>query len=468
MKIKKYLFTVLCLGLLILSGCDDNVSLVGNKIWPDGDLITAYTDTFQIVATTVQRDSLFAKTTAGLLGNYYDPLYGKLKADYLCQFYCEDEYQFRETPKDNQIDSIYVAIYYRAIGNPNTPFQVQVFPVTKPLDKVYYSNANPDDYCDLSKEWGSKVFTADNGIIFDSTQISANTYMYYRVITVPLPYELGQSFYEETVNNPAVFKTQQAFNDYFPGIYVTTGYGNGCLFDIQRTAIFIDYTAIVESTLGVDSVIYRTEQFITTKEVIQLNRFENSDTEQLLAENDDFTFVKSPAGIYTRLVFPAQEIKPIIEGRIINSLTFSVKYMPNEDWPYTLEPPPHLLLLPEDSLFSFFYNRNVDDNLTSYISVTCDSYGDPETSATTTQGYSASNRTYYFNNIAKLMAYHISVSEEDLRLLLVPVRRRTGTDSANLYYSTEISNYLSPSGVKLRKDKDLMKVSVITSKYNNK
>ena len=458
----QHLMVILSMGILVLSGCDDKMSLVGNTLIPDTDKITVYADTFQIQASTIQRDSLFAKTTNGLLGEYFDPLFGRLKSDYLCQFYCQDNFQFKGTPYNNTIDSIYVALYYWTIGDPNTPMQIQIFPVTQSLDKVYFTNVDPADYCDLTNELGSLVYTGFGGMIIDSTATSSGTYYYLRRVEIPLPYELGQKIYDETVNNPASFKNQQAFNDFFPGIYITTGYGSGNMLDIQNTDIYIDYqSAEVSETTSADTVIYYTEQFITTKEVIQLNRFENSDTEQLLAENEDYTFVKTPAGIYTRYVLPSTEIKPVIEGRIINNMLFNIKYMPNEDWPYSLSPPPFLLLMPEDSLSTFFQNRNVENNLTTYISSTQDQYP-----SGTTLGYTASTRTYYFHNIAGLLSYHISVSpDEDLRLLVVPVSRITGS-SSNYYYTTEINNFLAPSGVKLRKDNDLMKITVITSTYN--
>ena len=457
----QHLIAVLCMGIIIMSGCDDNLSLVGNTLIPVTDKITAYADTFQIRASTIQRDSLFAKTTNGLLGEYYDPLYGRLKSDYLCQFYCQDNFQFKGTPKNATIDSIYVALYYWTIGDPNTPMQIRVYPVTQPLDKVFYTNVDPADYCDLTNELGSLVYTGYGGTVIDSTSTSSGTY-YYRMLEIPLPMELGQKIYNETINHPESFKSQQAFNQFFPGIYVTTGYGSGNMLDIQATDIYIDYqSAEISESTDADTTIYYSEQFITTKEVIQLNRFENSDTEQLLAENDDFTFVKTPAGIYTRFILPSTEIKPVIEGRIINNMIFNIKYMPNEDWPYSLSPPPFLLLMPEDSLSTFFQNRNVENNLTTYISSTQDQYP-----SGTTQGYTASTRTYYFHNIAGLLSYHIGVSpDEDLRLIVVPVSRITGS-SSNYYYTTEINNYLAPSGVKLRKDNDLMKIIVVSSKYN--
>ena len=462
MKRIQHLIAFIWMGMFILTGCDDNMSLVGNMLIPDSDKITVYADTFQIRASTIQRDSLFAKTTSGLVGEYFDPLYGRLKSDFLCQFYCEDDFDFHETPHGNKIDSFYLTLDYierMIIGNPDIPMQIQVFPVTQPLDKVYYTNVDPADYCDLKNELGSLVYTASSGMVIDSFTTSSNTNYYVKRLVIPLPYELGQKFYDETVNNPSSFSNQQSFNVFFPGLYVTSGYGSGCMLDIINTTVHIDYQYNEISSSGADSLLFMKEVFIPTKEVIQLNRFENSDTEQLLAENEDYTFVKTPAGIYSRYVLPTTEIKPIIEGRIINTMLFNIKYMPNEDWPYSLSPPPYLLLMPEDSLGSFFLNRKVENNVTTFIS-SSDDYP-----SSTTLGYSSSARTYYFHNIASLLSYHLSTSpDKDLSLLVVPVNRITSS-SSNYYYTTEIHNFLSPSGVKLRKDNNMMKITIISSKY---
>ncbi|MDR2232188.1 MAG: DUF4270 domain-containing protein [Tannerella sp.] len=465
MKIFKHQLLIgICLGICFLSACDDNTSLVGGGLMPEEDRITVYSDTFLISASTVKRDSLFSKSTTGLLGEYYDPQFGRLKADYLCQFYCEDEFKFQGTPYNNSIDSIYLSLIYTESGDPNTPIQFQVFPVTRLLDKAYYTNVNADEYADLNTKWGEQVYTASSGTIVDSIQISATEYEYYKQLIIKLPIELGQRIYEETLNNPASFMNQQAFNEFFPGIYMTTGYGSGCLFNVYQTDIFINYKYVLLDTKGRDSTLYMTEQFTTTKEVVQLNRFENSDTEQLLAENDDNTFIKTPAGIYTRLVIPSRDIKPVIQDRIINSMMFSLQYLPNNEWPFSLKQPTHLLLLPEDSLSNFFMNRSVDNNITIFVSV-----DSPAGNSTSTQtGFSADTRTYYFNNIATILAYHFSVApDDDLRLVVIPVNRKTSSNSFGLY-SSEISNFLAPSGLKLRKDKDFMKIAISTSIYHNK
>ena len=111
MKIK-LLILGLGLGASILAGCNDDFSSIGTSIQPGDDTIAVYMDTFQIQATTVQLDSIYARSTSAQLGELYDPLYGNLVSDYMCQFYCPSDFQFKHTPYEGKIDSVEFNIYY--------------------------------------------------------------------------------------------------------------------------------------------------------------------------------------------------------------------------------------------------------------------------------------------------------------------------------------------------------------------
>jgi len=102
---------------------------------------------------------------------------------------------------------------------------------------------------------------------------------------------------------------------------------------------------------------------------------------------------------------------------------------------------------------TFFRNNNIENNITSFRG-----------------SYVASTRTYSFGNIAKLLKTHIESSpDEDLVINVIPVQRRVGT-TTNYYgqtseYTVAIENYLKPSGVKLRIDKDAMEMRIVTIEY---
>ena len=233
---KKYLkySPLFCLFTgLLLNACDDNLTKVGSTIQPPDDLITVYTDTFQMKASTVLLDSIFAKTSDCLLGEMYDPTFGIIKADILCQFYCEEGFTFSQTPINGIIDSVELLMFYPpgessviAYGDTLTPMQLTVYPIIKPLNRNFYTNEDPEIYCDMQNPLGSASYTLYDMSVPDNLRESGE---YTPLLRVKLPTELGQKFYDETVDNPSTFSNQNTFNEFFPGVYLTNTYGSGCL-----------------------------------------------------------------------------------------------------------------------------------------------------------------------------------------------------------------------------------------------
>lgn len=457
MKVK--LFTLgIALGAALLGSCDDGISLVGPSIQPDEDKINVFQDTIEVKASTVLLDSVYAKTSTALLGEFYDPTYGNLKSDYVCQFYCPEEYKFQHTPLDEKIDSMAFQITYSSwVGDSLAPMQAQIFQVTKQLERNYYTNVDPSEFCDMKILLGSKTYTSYDVSVPDSIRNITDTNdenYYVPKVRIKMPKELGQKFYEESVNNPATFNSQEAFNNFFPGLYVTTNYGTGNLLNISRSSLFIYYRYKTKSTeTNNDTIISTYERFNSTTEVIQLNSLKNGNLEQLLQPNDEYTYLKTPAGVCTKLEIQTSELKDKLEGRIINNLPFKMTALAQEEWEYTLDIPTSLLLLPEDSVKNFFESSKVQDNQTSYLGE-----------------YTSDGRTYDFKNISRVFEKHLENNpDEPLRLLVIPVENITET--SNSYYDTNtyttaINNYMSPSGVKLKKDKESMTLILTSSKYN--
>jgi len=444
-------------GCLVAASCTDSLNQVGNSILPETDKITAFIDTFKVEASTVKYDSLYARTNSGFVGEFYDPYYGRLKADFIGQFYCEDEFTFGDTPHEGKIDSVALYIMYSDWdGNPYVPMQMTIYPVVKELDKNFYSNVDPTQYCDMQNPVASLGYSPQSGAL--------DTTYGYNIWTqkIPLPLEFGQKFYDETVNNPASFKDQEAFNRFFPGLYVTTDYGSGNMIYVIGTQIVINYHIVLQDIEGVDSIAGRYEEFNIRKDVIQLNRLESSHDEHLLEPNDEYTFQKTPAGIFTKLVIPNKQIREIVQGRILNYVSFNLKYMPVEEYQYAMTLPPYLLLIHEDSLTTFFENRSLENSVTSYVSTV-------STSSTGAYiGYDESTRTYQFPNMVNMLNYYlINYPDEDLRLLAIPVSRTIATDSySGTTYSTAISHYLAPSGLKLRKNEHFTDMVIVSSYLN--
>ena len=75
----------------------------------------------------------------------------------------------------------------------------------------------------------------------------------------------------------------------------------------------------------------------------------------------------------------------------------------------------------------------------------------------------------YYLDCQKWQGVSFWAEDEDLEINVVPVQRRVGT-TTNYYgqtseYTVAIENYLKPSGVKLRIDKDAMEMRIVTIEY---
>lgn len=458
MKIKLFILG-LSLGISILSGCNDELTQVGTSIQPENDKPLVYADTFYMKARTVLTDSVYARTTYGSLGEIYDPLYGNLKSDYMCQFYSPENFRFKQTPLEGRIDSVEFQISYGRTwtGDSLTPMRAQLYEVTTPLTRDFYTNIDPEKYCNMQKSLGAQTYTArDLANVSDSIwgdKDQNGNFTYIPSIKIRMPQEVGQRFYDATIHTPEVFNNQNTFNEFFPGVYVTNTYGTGNILNIQGSIMTIYYKYMTKGYTGQDSIGKMSETFSATSEIIQLNRFKNTDMSHLLEPNDSIAYLKSPAGVYTQLTIPAQDIAPIIKGRIVSNVALSLKALPQEDWKYAFQAPSNILILPKDSVDGFFKSNSVEDNITSYRGE-----------------YVASTRTYTFGNIARLLRTHIeNTPDEDLVINVIPVERRVGK-TTNYYgqttdYTVALENYLKPSGVKLRIDKEAMEMRIVTIEY---
>lgn len=461
MKIKLFILG-LSLGIAILSGCNDDLTQVGIGTMPETDGVTVQADTFFMKARTLQTDSVYARTRRGTLGEIYDPLYGNLKSDYICQFYCPENYKFRFKPIDGKIDSIDFKIFYSSwTGDSLTPMRVQLYQISKPLPRDFYTNIDPTLYANLQTTFGSQTYTSFDTSVPDSIRYAKNsdgTYTYQPRVTIRMSKELGQKFYDETQNNPSSFKDQNAFNQFFPGIYVTNTYGTGNILDVEASEMGIYYKYVGKTKADAngntrDTVMVAVERFSVTDEVIQLNRFKNTDMSHLLEPNDSIAYLKSPAGVYTQLTIPSQDIAPLIKDRILSNMELKLKALPQEDWKYAFEAPEAILILPSDSVDTFFKKNQIENNFTSFVGK-----------------YATSTRTYAFGNISNMLKNHMEKApDKDLVISVIPIKQNT-TDTRNYYgqtttYTVSVNNYMKPSGVKLRIDKEAMQMRVVSIKY---
>ena len=442
---KKSIFLVLLCSLLCWS-CYDELNKVGPGIQPEGDVIAVFADTVTFSAVTVQTDSIYARYTGGLLGELYDEFYGSIKSDYLCQFYNPPESRaFPDSIVGEKIDSVALRIVFRQsqswIGDSLTVMQAAVYPVIKPLALQTYTNIDISDYYDKTP-LGEKSYTAYSVGMPDSVQ---------KMLFIKLDKQLGQKFYDESKKDPNVnntaFRNQASFNEFFPGIYVTTTGGVGNIVNVSSTTLFVFYRVNVEDSTATGGISPKDTytQFTATTEVVQLNRVQNSDLDQML--NDaSATYMKTPAGVYTEVGIPVKAIAEGSKGKKLNNVSFRLKAYPRDArGGYGLQAPPYLLMVPRDSMTSFFERKKLTDSISFVTS------------------FDSTRLVYDFGNISEFInnRYRNAPDEDTVYVSLVPVS--IATESGGTV--TAINNYMVPSTVALKVDEQSREMRIISSKY---
>ena len=157
-----------------------------------------------------------------------------------------------------------------------------------------------------------------------------------------------------------------------------------------------------------------------------------------LASDNTCTHIKAPAGIFTEVTLPVDEIKYNHENDTISGarIVFSCMNQTSDD---AFGEPEYVLMLPKDSLYSFFENKNVPNNSTSYIGT-----------------YNSSQNTYTFNNISNLISrmyqakQNNGATENWNKVVLVPVSISTTSSSGSTSASiTNVSNEMSLKSARL-------------------
>ena len=200
----------------------------------------------------------------------------------------------------------------------------------------------------------------------------------------------------------------------------------------------------------------RTSRFslTVTPEVMQLNSIKNKNPEELFTEGTGASYMKTPAGVYTEVVFPIKQIRANMASRnlkTINTALFSLKgYTEKESTTkYELGRPTTLLLINKDSVDIFFSGRQLYNGKTTIIG---------ERNKT--------NNIYNFSNISSLInAYKDMNLDEDPTFAIIPVEIGYTVDANNSKILTGVFNYLQPSTSIIRNDENNMRLELIYSKF---
>ena len=441
MKILR-LLTVLAIAALTFAACDDTTEGIGGSITNDIDNINISSAVFPVATKSMVSGAVLSRNNSGLIGKMKDPETGNyVKGDYMTQLgvlssFDVDTVAIKQANNDSiEAYGCYLLISYNAnYGDTIAPMKVTAYEMTKPMaeDQEYYS-----DYDAFKNRWVSESnqhwscnYNLSNTSDVKNFQISLNkpytkdgkTYNNY-----------GSYILQTYAKHPEYFKTNYKFlHNVCPGFYIKNVGGTGNMAKIWNTELIFQYRRQyttkakdgVTDSIIVDSLYNR---FDGTEEVLQLNKIEN-DTVNMkkLANQENCTYLKSPAGIFTEVTLPIEDIMKGHEKDTLNTATISFPRLNNadEDNPYNFATPSTILMVQKDSLQSFFEKSKLADSRTSFT-----------TSYSTSGTY---KNAYTFQNVANLvsaMYKNKGKSENWDKVVLVPVSIITVTQG----YTTVIT-----------------------------
>lgn len=439
MKILR-LLTVLVIAALTFAACDDTTEGIGGSITNKIDNINISNSAFNVTTKSIVADSVLSRNNTGLIGKMKDPQTGNyVKGDYMTQLsvlptFSVDTLDYIKQANNGSIeaDSCYLLVSYNAsYGDTIAPMKVTAYEMTKPMkeDKEYYSNydAFKEGWVSENNQHWSSNYNLSNTSDVKNFKIYLNkeykkggkTYKNY-----------GSYIMQTYAEHPEYFKTNYKFlHNVCPGFYIKNVGGTGNMAKIWNTELIFYWTRhkTIKAKDGVKdstAVSIGYNRFDGTEEVLQLNKIENKNLEEL-ASKQNYTYLKSPAGIFTEVTLPIEDIMKGHEKDTLNTATISFPRLnADEDNPYNFATPSTILMVQKDSLQSFFEKSKLADNRTSY-----------------TASYSSTGtykNAYTFQNIANLvsaMYKNKGKGENWNKVVLVPVNVITTTQG----YTTVIS-----------------------------
>lgn len=439
MKILR-LLTVLVIAALTFAACDDTTEGIGGSITNKIDNINISNSAFNVTTKSIVADSVLSRNNTGLIGKMKDPeTRNYVKGDYMTQLsvlptFSVDTLDYIKQANNGSIeaDSCYLLVSYNAsYGDTIAPMKVTAYEMTKPMEenKEYYSN-----YDAFEKGWvneNNQHWSSNYNLSNTSDVKNFKIYLNKKYTKDGKTYKNYGSYIMQTyAEHPEYFKTNYKFlHKVCPGFYIKNVGGTGNMAKVWNTELIFYWTR--KKTINKDStaVSIGYNRFDGTEEVLQLNKIEN-DTENLkkLASKDQekCTYLKSPAGIFTEVTLPIEDIMKGHEKDTLNTATISFPRLnnDNEDNPYNFATPSTILMVQKDSLQSFFEKSKLADSRTSY-----------------TASYSSTGtykNAYTFQNIANLvsaMYKNKGKGENWNKVVLVPVNVITTTQG----YTTVIS-----------------------------
>lgn len=451
-------YALIALLAITFWGCDDNTAGLGLGMFPGSDQnINGQLKTYPVTTNSVAAGRIYAKTNIGYVGKFTDSQFGTYQAGFLSTLNCpegvtfpglynntafgndnkitntmvekaSDDIALIRKNKDNtgevigNIHTVELYLWYdNYFGDSLTACRLSVYELDKELEKAenkdyYYTDINPDEFYKESDILGSKAYTAVDLSVKDSIR-NLDTY----VPSVHLTFEktiaerVGGNILREfrkAQEQGAKFDNKE-FLEAFKGLYVKSDFGDGTVLYVNQVQMNVVYKCYAIDSIkgtplpthdGKDSTYYAYRVFNSTREVIQANRLDNDEKIDELINNDkNCTYLKTPAGIFTEAVLPINQINEELSGDTLNAvkLTFSNYNQSSNSSNFGMSAPSDVMLIRKKDKDRFFAKNLLNDGVSSFLT-----------------SHSTSTNQYIFNNITRLINACINdrkAAEKDIK-----------------------------------------------------
>ena len=470
---------VIALVAVAISSCTETTDLMGNSLTSAIDKYEVTTDTFDVATKSIKVDSVLSRSVYSYLGRLKDPETGSyIISHYMTQFHILENQASKMFPNKQTIadkggsytpiaDSCFVRIVVNSYqGDSLAAMKLSLRELSKPVEEsnLYYTNFDPEEKGYVRKGEGA----ISQNVVYSMTDLTTNDSLrsvyrkkgYYETVDIPLNDEYydqegnkynnyGTYLMDKYYDHPEYYKNSKAFTrNVCPGFYLKCVDGLGVMTEVAYTQLVIYYHYVVNDVTYVEHAnINATEEVLQTTHIIN----DQSRIEKLIAD-EECTYLKTPAGIYTEVTLPVEAIKRGHENDTISSARIVFNRMTDKsNFSYiVLEEPTQLLMVERDSLKTFFELNSVPNNKTSYLAT-----------------FNTTYKTYTFSNLSTLINHmweRRNTTVDWNKVVLIPVQVETsGTTNA-----TTVSNEMNVNSVRLvggKKNKHTpVRISII---YNN-
>ena len=488
MKFRNFAIAAI-VSAVTFSACDDTTDTIGSSLTDNMDMLEVSTDTFEVTSKSVPVDKVLARNTTGYLGKIRDPETGNyITGNFMAQFGTLEDYKLPEEDSIVSVDafgeviadSCHIRLFYTDFyGDSLATMNMTAYEMSKPMEEnqKYYSNFNPKpEYVAGNGMRINKTYTLTDLSVSDADRADEATYTPNIKINLNKPYtdkegneynNLGTYIMRKYYENPDYFRNSYNFiHNVCPGFYfeVNDGLGSMAYVSVSQLNIYFRYKS--------DSTYVGTSTFAGTEEVLQTTNIVNDgDAIGRIAKDSTCTYLKTPSGIFTELLLPVDKVKMGHENDTLNTAKLVLTRINNSNHDeFALDVPKTLLMIPKDSLDSFFENEDIVDYQKSFIATY-------DGASSSTNNYN----TYTFNNISGMISYMYNAKTAGLaenpnwivehpnwdKVIIIPVTVTTNSSSQIV----KVVHDMSLTSTKLVGGSDNpnapITLSVVYSKFNH-